>query len=464
MQNAGANTCFARQFGVTAAAPQAVGTRWPIDVAYRPALQLRVRLTGRLWRFTLTSPDESAPHRSRPRWLAYVLVVVAIVLVALAARWFASAGVSKNTKAGRPVAAVAAARVDLADMPETVSAIGTVTPMDTATVHTQLAGYVMAVLFREGQMVAAGQPLVQIDPRPYRLALQQAQGTLARDSANLAMARQDLQRYETLSRQDSIARQTMEDERATVAQLEGTVATDRAAVGTARLNLEYTTVKAPFAGRVGLKQIYVGNYASPSDANGVAVVTRVDPIDIAFAVPQAQLADIRRKAGSGAGLPVTVLDQDNKTQLAIGTFSTFDNQISTSTGTVQAKARVANPAVSSRDGGKSPVLFPNQFVNVTMLVDTLRRVPVVPVSALRHGPQGDFVFVVQPDSTVRIAVVRTGPSDGTRTAVLQGLTQGQTVVSEGADGLDDGSAVRLPGAGDGSGGKNGRHRQAESGR
>lgn len=403
---------------------------------------------------TLTSYAEPAPHRSRPRWLAYVLVIVAIALVALAARWFASAGVSKNTKAGRPAAAVAVARVDLADMPENVSAIGTVTPMDTATVHTQLAGYVMAVLYKEGQMVSAGQPLVQIDPRPYRLALQQAQGTLARDSASLAMAKQDLARYETLSRQDSIARQTMEDERATVAQLEGTVATDRAAVGTARLNLEYTTVKAPFAGRVGLKPIFVGNYATPSDANGVAVVTRVDPIDVEFAVPQGQLADVRRKAGSGEGLPVTVLDQDNKTKLATGTFSTFDNQINTSTGTVMAKARVANSAAA----GKAPPLFPNQFVNVTMLVDTLHQVPVVPVSALRHGPQGDFVFVVQPDNTVKIAVVRTGPSDGARTAILQGLARGQTVVSEGADGLDDGSAVRLPGQG-GDSAKSGGKRQ-----
>ena len=381
-----------------------------------------------------------------------MLVLVALVLITLGARWFATVGVSKNTKAGRPAAAVAVASVTLADMPETVSAIGTVIPLDTATVQTLVAGNVTQVLFREGQLVAQGQPIVQIDPRPFRLTLQQAQGTLARDSASLAMAQLDLRRYETLAAQDSIARQTMEDERATVAQLQGTVATDRAAVGSARLNLDYATIKAPFAGRIGLKQIFVGNYIAPGNTTGVAVVTRIDPIDVEFAIPQAQLAAVQHKVGSGAGLPVTVLDQDNKTVLAQGTFETFDNQINTGTGTVQAKARVANPAVAGKDGNRAPVLFPNQFVNVTMLIDTLHQVAVVPVSALRHGSQGDFVFVVQPDKTVKIAIVRLGPSDGIQTAILSGLQKGQVVVSEGADGLDEGSAVRLPGDKGGSGG------------
>ncbi len=403
-------------------------------------------------------------HRSRPRWLAYVLVIVALVLVALAARWFAAAGVTANTHAGRPAVAVAIATVKLVDMPETVSAIGTVIPLDTATVQSQVAGNVTQIMFKEGQLVSEGQPIVQIDPRPYRLTLQQAEGTLARDSASLAMAQLDLKRYETLAAQDSIARQTMEDERATVAQLQGTVATDRAAVGSARLNLQYATIKAPFAGRIGLKQVFVGNYVTPSATGGVAVVTRIDPIDVEFSVPQAQLGDVQRKVGSGAGLPVTVLDQDNTTVLAHGTFSTFDNQINTSTGTVQAKARVANPVVTGKTGQKAPSLFPNQFVNVSMLVDTLHQVPVVPVSALRHGSQGDFVFVVQPDKTVKIAIVKTGPSDGVNTAILSGLHQGQVVVSEGSDGLDEGSAVRLPGdkggdKGGESGAGAGRHKQ-----
>jgi multidrug efflux system membrane fusion protein len=393
-----------------------------------------------------------------------VLVLLALIAIALAARWFAAAGVNKNTKAGRPAAAVAVATVTLADMPETVSAIGTVVPLDTATVQSLVAGNVTQILFKEGQIVAQGQPIVQIDPRPYRLALEQAQGTLARDAATLAMGELDLKRYETLAAQDSIARQTMEDERATVSQLQGTVATDRAAVGSARLNLEYATIKAPFAGRIGLKQTFVGNYIAPGSTTGVAVVTRIDPIDVEFAVPQAQLADVQHKVGSGAGLPVTVLDQDNKTVLTHGTFATFDNQINTGSGTVQAKARVANAPIAGKGGAGTPPLFPNQFVNVLMLVDTLHQVPIVPVSALRHGPQGDFVFVVQPDNTVKIAIVHTGPSDGTSTAILSGLQKGQVVVSEGADGLDEGSAVRLPGDKGGKGGKGAtRHKQGGAG-
>lgn len=376
-----------------------------------------------------------------------------IVAVALAAYWFAKAGASKNARAGRPPAAVAVAPVVLADVPETVSAIGTVTPLDTATVHTQLSGNVTAILFREGQTVSAGQPIVEIDTRPYRLALQTAEGNLARDSAQLVAAEANLKRYETLAAQDSVARQTLEDQRGTVGQLRGTVAADKASVGSARLNLQYAVIKAPFAGRIGLKQVSVGSFVSPGDASGVAVVTKIDPIDVVFSVPQALLGDIQRKVGSGAGLPVRILDQDNRTQLAQGTFSTFDNQINTATGTVQAKARVANPPVA---GKGSAALFPNQFVNVSMLIDTLHQVPVVPVSALRHGPQGDFVFVTKPDSTVRIALVRTGPSDGQRTAILSGVAKGEVVVSEGADGLDDGSAVRLPGARDGAGNTGGK--------
>ena len=385
-------------------------------------------------------------------------MLVAVSVVALAAYWFAMAGVTKNTRTGRPPTAVAVAGVALADMPETVSAIGTVTPLDTATVQTLVAGNVVGILFKEGQIVTQSQPIVQIDPRPFRLALQQAQGALARDSASLGSAKLNLQRYETLAAQDSIARQTMEDQRGTVGQLQGTVAADRAAVGTARLNLDYTTIRAPSTGRIGLKQINAGNYIAPGSATGVAVITRVDPIDVQFAIPQAQLASVQRKVGSGAGLPVTVLDQDNTTVLAHGTFATFDNQINTATGTVQAKARVANPGFAGQHGTRATALFPNQFVNVSMLVDTLRQVPVVPVSALRHGSQGDFVFVVQPDKTVKIAIVRTGPSDGTTTAILSGLHKGQVIVAEGADGLDDGSAVRLPGdkAGDKAGGQSGK--------
>jgi len=400
---------------------------------------------------------------ARKRWLAYVLVLLGLVAVALVGWWFAGAGAKKNARAGRPAAAVSAVPVTLADMPVEVNAIGTVTPIDSAAVRSQLSGTVFAIQFTEGQQVHQGQVIAQIDPRPYRLSLAQAEGTLAKDMAQLNSAKLDLKRYETLASQDSVARQTLDTQRATVGQLEGTVSADRASVGTAKLNLQYTAVKAPFSGRIGLRQVSVGAYVTPSDTAGIATITRTDPIDVAFSVPQGQLNAI---AAKGSGLLVIAYDQDGKSELAKGTFSTFDNQIDTTTGTVKAKARFANPAAGAKGNGGA--LFPNQFVNVKMLVDTLHQVPVVPVSALRHGAPGDFVFVVQPDKKVKLTVVKVGPGDGKNTAVLSGLNKGQMVVAEGADGLDDGSTVRLAGAGGpgrgesgGAGGHKGKRKAAQ---
>lgn len=416
--------------------------------------------------------DDYAPRR-RPRWVAYLLVAVGVGAVAWAGSYFAGAGAKKNAHRGRPAAAVATAPVEATDMPVLVKAIGTVTPIDSSVIHAQLSGTIFSVLFTEGQIVKQGQVIAQVDPRPYRLALASAQATLAKDQATLGAALLDLKRYETLASQDSVARQTLDTQRATVGQAQAAVAADKAAIGTAQLNLQYTAVKAPFTGRIGLKAVSVGTYVTAADTNGIATITRTDPIDITFTVAQAQLADINKAAGSGAGLPVTALDQDGVTELAKGTFSTFDNQIDTTSGTVKAKARFANPGAN---GGK---LFPNQFVNVAMLVTTLKQVATVPVSAVRHGAPGDFVFVVVPgddkDSSktpessadgkgageqagpsnkVKLVVVKTGPSDGTHVAILQGLTKGQQVVSEGADGLDDGSSVRV-GGGKNHGGQGG---------
>ena len=387
--------------------------------------------------------------------LSIILIVLGLVAVALIGRWFAAAGAIKNAQHGRPPAAVNVARVELADMPVTVSAIGTVTPTDTATVRAQLAGNIVAILFREGQQVRAGQVIAQVDPRPFQLAIQQSEGNLARDTALLNAARIDLARYQTLLAQDSIARQQVDTQAATVKQLEGTVGADRALLGSARLNLNFSAVKSPLTGQIGLRQVSVGSYVTPGDANGIAVVTRTDPIDVEFALPQAQLATIRASAAAAGGLPVQALDQDNQTVLAKGSFSTFDNQIDTTTGTIKAKARFANPGANSEGRGAAQALFPNQFVNVSMLVQVLHQVAVVPVSAVRHGAPGDFVFVLKPDKTVKLVVVKTGPSDGTRIAILSGLSRGQIVVSEGADGLDDGSTVRPPRGGSGGNGPGG---------
>ena len=335
------------------------------------------------------------------------------------------------------------------DMPVSVTALGTVQPIVTATVRTQLAGTLFKLFFRDGQMVREGQVLAQIDPRPYQLALAQAKANLARDEAQLAAAQVDLNRYETLLKQDSIASQQVDTQRATVRQLTGTIAADKAAIGTAQLNLTYTSVKAPVTGRAGIRQVDIGNYLTPSDSNGIVVVTQLDPIDVAFSLPQAQLSAIGHAAGAGSGLPVQARNQDDNNVIVTGRFLTFDNQVDTTTGTVKAKARFDNTGNA---------LFPSQFVNVSMLVNTLHNVVTVPVSAVRHGAPGDFVFVLQGDRTVKLTPVKIGPSANGQVAIASGLAAGATVVIEGADGLEDGSTVRLPGdkGGPGAGGRGGK--------
>ena len=380
-------------------------------------------------------PVQRSP-RSRRNALIVLLVLVAAAVIAWTLTRGGAAGAGGGRNGHRPVATVGTGKVTTVDMPETLSAIGTVQPIVSATVRPQLSGTIFTIDFTEGQVVRKGSLIAQIDPRPYRLALTQAQANLARDEAQLNLARVDLRRYQTLLAQDSIARQQVDTQAATVKQYEGTVAADQAAIGTARLNLQYTSITAPVTGRIGLRQVDIGNYVTPGDTNGIAVITQTTPIDVAFALPQADLQRLLARRAQNPALPVTATDQSGQTVLAQGHFLTFDNQIDATTGTVKAKARFPNPAGT---------LFPNQFVNVSLRADTLKNVPAVPVTAIRHGAQGDFVFLLQPDDTVKLQVVKTGPSQGTTIAVLSGLKPGQTVITEGADNLDDGSKVQLPG-------------------
>jgi multidrug efflux system membrane fusion protein len=363
--------------------------------------------------------------------IAATALVAAIVLV-----WIAvapSASSSKNAR-GRPPTTVGTAKVVVADVPVTLPAIGTVVPIVTATVRTQLAGQLMALHFTEGQMVKQGDLLAEIDPRPYRLALAQAQANLAKDTATANQAKVDLARDETLLAEDSIARQDVETEAATQKQAQATVDADGAAVNIAKLNLDYTAIVAPVTGRIGLRQADIGNYLTPSDPNGIAVITQVTPLDVTFALPQSQLALVQQKIANDADMAVTANNQWDTAVLAQGRFLTLDNQIDPTTGTVKAKARFDNPA------GK---LFPGLFVNVVVDVDTLHDVATVPISAVRHGVDGDFVFVLQDDDTVAAQHVETGPQTANRVAILSGVAADATVISEGADSLDDGSRVRL---------------------
>ena len=343
-----------------------------------------------------------------------------------------------------PASTVAVAAATTTDLPIVIEALGTVKPAATVTVRPQVSGVITQVMFREGQVVHRGQPLVQIDPRPFQLSLMQAQGNLTRDEAQLATARLTLTRYQTLLAQDSIARQDVDNQSATVKQLEGVVMSDRAAVGTARLNLGYARIIAPVAGRVGLRVTDVGNYIGSGDANGVAVITTVSPIDVEFTVPQDDVPRIAARQGR-ANVPVIALDR--------GSFSTLDNLVDTGTGTVKAKARFPNTGNT---------LFPSQFVNVRMELDTIHGAIVVPATAVRQGGDGSFVWLLNDDKTVSKTPVKTGQATGVQVQITEGLKAGDKVITEGGDRLRDGGKVQLPGArpqGQGKGGGKGGHRK-----
>jgi multidrug efflux system membrane fusion protein len=284
-------------------------------------------------------------------------------------------------------------------------------------------------------MVKKGDVLAVIDPRQFEMALQQATGQRMKDEAQLQAARVQLQRYETLLKQDSIARQDVDTQAATVKQLEAALVVDRANEGTARLNLSYTRIAAPITGRVGLRTVDVGNYVSTSDANGVATITQLNPIDVQFAVPQDRVPDIQAQLAKGAQLSVKALDRTRASTLDTGTFSTLDNVVDTSTGTVKAKARFANAGTP---------LFPNQFVNVQMTLRTVDAI-VVPVTAVRTGPNGNFVYVVNEDRTVSMRAVKRGEATVDLVAIADGVKEGELVVTEGGDRLKDGARVQLQG-------------------
>jgi multidrug efflux system membrane fusion protein len=338
---------------------------------------------------------------------------------------------------GGPATTVGVARAEQADIPVSLEALGTVVAAATVTVRPQVSGVVQKIHFTEGQLVKPGQVLATIDPRPFEMALLQARGQRQRDEAQLESARLILSRYRTLLEQDSIARQEVDTQAALVKQLEGTGMTNRAAEGTAQLNLDYATVRAPIGGRVGLRTVDVGNLVGSGDAAGIAVITQLSPIDVEFAVPQDHLPALQGRIAQGGKLPATALDRTRTEALASGSFIALDNQVDTQTGTVRAKARFAN---------NDNKLFPSQFVNLRLTVDTLRNAVVVPVTALRHGANGDFVYVLDPETrTVALRTVKRGQATVDKVQIASGLKVGEQVITEGADRLRDGASVVLPG-------------------
>ncbi|KFC76521.1 efflux RND transporter periplasmic adaptor subunit [Massilia sp. LC238] len=411
----------------------------------------------------LTSPPPPSPEaRRRKRLIGTVIAVLAMAgLAALA--WYLThrpagegaggppgaagargpgggggpgAGGGRGGRGG-PATTVGVATAEQADIPILIDALGTVVPAATATVRPQVSGVVQKILFTEGQTVKAGQVLATIDPRPFEMALLQARGQRQRDEAQLENARLLLGRYRTLLEQESIARQEVDTQAALVKQLEGTVMTDRAAEGIAQLNVGYTQVKAPISGRVGLRTVDIGNLVNTGDANGVAVITQLSPIDVEFTVPQDQVPALQGRIAQGAKLPATALDRTRTDTLATGSFIALDNQVDVQTGTVRAKARFAN---------SDNKLFPSQFVNLRLQLDMIDDAVVVPVTALRHGANGDFVFVLNAqDKTVSQRAVTRGQATVDKVQIKTGLKVGEQVITEGADRLRDGAKVTLPG-------------------
>jgi multidrug efflux system membrane fusion protein len=404
-------------------------------------------------------PDRPLEPERRRSWVYPAVIVAMLALMGLGAWWIWGRGepptppgavAAKEGKGGgrggrrggfdpnraQPVQAEAARVADI-DIVQT--ALGTATALRTVTVKPRVDGQLQKVLFTEGELVKEGDVLAHIDPVPLQVALSQAEGTLARDAAQLNNARLDLERYRQLLAQDSIAAQQVDQQAALVRQLEGTVRVGQAQVDNAKLQLSYTRITAPISGRLGLRTVDAGNMVRGSDAAGIAVITQVDPMGVLFTIPQDTLPRVLARLNAGEKPPVEAWDREQKNLLAKGALITTDNQIDVTTGTVRLKAQFPN-----KDGK----LFPNQFVNVRMVVDTRKGAVAVPSAAIQRGAQGTIVYVVKDDNTVAIRPVTTGPSEGALTAIESGVQAGERVITDGVDRIREGAKVEVtvPGA------------------
>ncbi|WP_332859197.1 efflux RND transporter periplasmic adaptor subunit [Janthinobacterium svalbardensis] len=425
-----------------------------------------------------TTPN--TPRRSRRSKIVGTVIALAVMAALGGGAWYLThSGASApggpgmggpggpggpGGRRGGPSTTVGVATAVKSDLPVVLDALGTVTAASTVTVRPQVSGILKELKFKEGGMVKAGQVVAQIDPAQFEMALMQATGQRQRDEAQLENARLTLKRYQTLLGQDSIARQDVDTQAALVKQLEGTVMTDRASEGTARLNLGYTKVVSPISGRAGLKVVDIGNLVSTSDAGGVVVVTQLSPIDVQFSVPQDKVQTIQERLNSGSALPALALDRTRTHTLDKGGLSALDNQVDVQTGTVRAKARYANDKMA---------LFPSQFVNVRLELGNITGAVLVPVTALRHSNNGDFVYVLKADKTVTVRMVTRGQATTDMVEIRAGLEAGEQVITEGADRLKEGAKVTLAGdkpagaRGAGAGGATGangerRHRRQQA--
>ncbi|HTT97990.1 MAG TPA: MdtA/MuxA family multidrug efflux RND transporter periplasmic adaptor subunit [Rhizomicrobium sp.] len=371
------------------------------------------------------------PGGAKTFWAVIGLILLGVLIVAI--RPGEQARTNGRGGFGGPMP-VGAAAVSKGDIAITLNALGTVTPLATVTVRPQVSGQIVRFNFQEGQMVKAGAVLAEIDPRTYKAAYDQAVGQAERDKATLANAQVDLKRDEALYAQKAVSQQVLATQQALVRSTAATVKSDQAAVESAAINLGYTRVTSPVTGRVGLRQVDIGNLVQAGQTNGIVVVTQEQPISVMFALPEDNISDIMTRVNQGATLSVEAYDRGQTVKLATGKLATVDNVIDPTTGTVKMRAMFDNP---------DDALFPNQFVNVRLLVNTLHDQTWVPASAIERGSQGAFVYIVQSDNTVAMRTVSLGPQDGDKIAITKGLNPGENVVTDGADRLRDGSEVTV---------------------
>ena len=377
----------------------------------------------------------SQTGKPRSRW-RFALTSVLIVLLLAGIVWWTKRenAPQQGEGSGRTVApmSIVPETVRKGDIGIGLNALGTVTSLATVTIRSQISGYLMKNDFKEGDEVKKGDLLAEIDSRPYEATLAQAKGALARDEALLKGAQVDLARYQGLAAQNAVPHQTLDTQVALVAQDQGLVELDRAAVKSAEVNLQYCRILSPIDGRVGLRQVDQGNYVTPGDTNGIVVITQIRPISVLFTVPEDNLQAIAKRLQAGAVLPATAFDRGGANKIADGTLQTFDSQIDPTTGTIKLRALFPN---------ESEALYPNQFVNIRLLLDTHKDVTTMSTAGIQRGVPGTFVYLVNADSAVSVRPVQLGATDDDRVEVRSGLAPGDRIVIDGADKLRDGAKV-----------------------
>jgi membrane fusion protein, multidrug efflux system len=386
----------------------------------------------------IEEPEPTKRPKRRRRFAPVIGLLIAAIIGFGVWRFLWPHGAPEK-RAPQDVQPVGAAKVATGQINETLAGLGTVTPLATITVQTQINGQLMNVGFQEGQLVHKGDFLAQIDPRPYQAALDLAQGQLAHDQGLLDQAESDLQRFIILGRQDSIAMQQVADQKFLVQQDKGLVQQDQANIETAKLNLTYCHIVAPVTGRVGLRLVDPGNYVQTTNTTGLVVLAEVEPISVIFVIPEDAIQDVWDEVRVGKKLTVSAYNRSDDKLIATGTLESVDNLIDTTTGTVKLRATFPNT---------DEKLFPNQFVNARLVVRTLENATTAPIAAIQHGAPGTFVFLIKPDNSIGVQKIQTGVTDGDQIQITSGLKPGDMVVVDGADRLRDGSKIRIVADGD----------------